>query len=346
VNPLEAFAGQVAYCVKNDAPITAALLQALADSLDTSTRTGAKVLEWPGNPVFDALPLRLAGGVHDAWRTGGAPELAGVFDASGPPADNARAMRAFVARADAQLLPWLEGPPQTNEPGRSAQLMTGLIEIAARHGPKLEILEIGSSAGLNLLIDRYRIDLPGISTGPLNSPVVLTPEWRGSHPPPLAPDIVSIRGVDIAPIDATSAGGARRLLAYVWADHTLRFERLAHAIDLLRAHPPSLDAGDAADWVEARLAEPQADGVTRVLMHSIVWQYIVPEGQARITAAMEAAGARASAEHPLGWVRVEADRTVNQHDITVRSWPGHAETLLLGHAHAHGFWVERGAGTE
>jgi hypothetical protein len=316
-------------------------VQALADSLDTTTQTGAKVLSWQGNPVFDALPLRLAGGVHDAWRTGDAPELAGIFDASGSPADNAGAMRTFVARADTQLRPWLDGPPQTNEPGRSAQLMTGLIEIAARHGSKLEILEIGSSAGLNLLIDRYRIELPGISTGPADSPVILTPEWRGSPPPQVAPDIVSIRGVDIAPVDATTGAGARRLLAYVWADHALRFERLAHALDLLRAHPPRLDAGDAADWIEARLGEPQAAGVTRVLMHSIVWQYIAPEGQARITAAMEAAGARATTERPLAWVRVEADRTVNQHDITVRSWPGYDETVLLGHAHAHGFWVER-----
>ena len=341
MTPLEALAGQVAYCVRNDAPITAALVQALADALDSTTRTGAAVLGWQGDPVADALPLRLAGGVHDAWQNGEAPELSGIFDGTGSPVENASAMRSFLCRADAQLLTWLDGPPQTNEPGRSAQLMTGLIEIAARHGPKLEILEIGSSAGLNLLIDRYRIDLPGISTGPADSSVHLTPEWRGTPPPPVAPQIMSIRGVDIAPVDATSDAGAHRLLAYVWADHTLRFERLAHAIALLRAHPPRLDAGHAADWVEARLAEPQPIGVTRVLMHSIVWQYIDPPGQARITAAMEAAGAKATPDLPLAWVRVEADRTMNQHDITVQSWPGHSDTRLLGHAHAHGFWVER-----
>ena len=339
--PLKAFQSQVDYCIANDAPITAAIVAAIADSASTETATGAKILGWTGHPMFDALPLRITGGVHHLWRKGLVPELAGLFDSSGTRASNADAMRAVFVKHDAALLPWLDGPPQTNEPGRSATLMTGLLEIVARHGPKLEILEIGSSAGLNLLIDRYRIDLSGVSVGPADSTVRLTPEWRGPPPPAVAPDIISIRGVDIAPVDATTSAGADRLLAYCWADHTRRVERLAHALALLRAHPPMLEQGDAPDWVEARLAEPQANGVTRVLMHSIVWTYIAPAGQARITAAMKAAAARATPERPLGWVQVEADRNVHQHVLTVRSWPGHADPVVIARAHAHGFWVER-----
>ena len=341
MTPLEAFRSQVDYCIANDAPITAAVLTAIADSASTDTRTGAKILGWTGHPMFDALPLRITGGVHHLWRTGLVPELAPLFGGDGTPERNADAMRSVFAKHDTVLLPWLDGPPQTNEPGRSSTLMTGLLEIVARHGPKLEILEIGSSAGLNLLIDRFRINLPGISTGPATSTVRLTPEWRGPPPPAGAPDIVRIRGVDIAPIDATIQAGADRLLAYCWADHTQRIERLAHALALLRAHPPMLEQGDAPDWVEARLNEPQAEGVTRVLMHSIVWTYIAPDGQARITTAMEAAAARATADRPLAWVHVEADRTVHQHVLTIRSWPGHGNPVVIARAHAHGFWVER-----
>ena len=102
-----------------------------------------------------------------------------------------------------------------------------------------------------------------------------------------------------------------------------------------------MDQGDAPDWVEARLNEPQPAGVTRVLMHSIVFTYISPEGQARITAAMEAAGSRATADRPLAWASVEADRNVHQHVLTIRSWPGHGAPHVIGRAHAHGFWVER-----
>ncbi len=341
MTPLEAFQGQVDYCIANDAPITAAVLAAIAVSLSADTVTGAKILGWTGHPMFDALPLRITGGVHHLWRKGLAPELAPLFDGSGTPGENAASMHNVFARHDAALLPWLAGPPQTNEPGRSATLMTGLLDIVARHGPKLELLEIGSSAGLNLLIDRYRIDLGGVSVGPESAAVHLTPEWRGAPPPPIAPEIVSVRGVDIAPVDATTQAGADRLLAYCWADHIQRFERLAHAIALLSAHPPMLEQGDAPDWLDARLAEAQPEGVTRVLMHSIVWTYIAPAGQARIAAAMTAAGARATRQRPLAWVHVEADRNVHQHVITIRSWPGHSEATVIGRAHAHGFWVER-----
>ena len=338
MTPAEAFAGQGAYCAKNDAPITAALCATLWDALDDATETGRRVRGWTGDAQFDALPLRLAGGVHDLWRRGLAPGLAPLFEQGD---SDVAAMREFLARNDATLLPWLDGPPQTNEPGRSAQLMAGLLEIAARHGPQIELLEIGSSAGLNLMIGRYRIVLGDVATGPADAPVLLAPEWRGPLPPDVPIEIVGARGVDIAPIDASTEAGRNRLLAYVWADHRLRFERLEQALAMLAAEPVDLVQGDAADWVETRLAEPQAAGTIRVLMHSIVWQYLGVERQARITAAMEAAGARATAERPLGWVCCEADRTVHRHVVTLRSWPGHAAEVLYAHAHAHGFWVER-----
>ena len=98
--------------------------------------------------------------------------------------------------------------------------------------------------------------------------------------------------------------------------------RLARAAALVRAHPPRIERADAADWVEARLAEPQAEGHTRVLMHSVTWQYLPAETQARITAAMERAGAAASDDRPLAWVTMEPDRDLAAHRIGVRMWPG------------------------
>ena len=339
ITPIEAFAVQASYCETNEAPITAAICRALMTALDRSTETGRTVLDWPGHPVKDGMVLRLVGGVHAAWRRGQVPELAPLF-AKEPLADGI--MARFVAAHDEELLPWLDGPPQTNEPGRAATLMLGLMEIARRHGPKLELLEIGSSAGLNLSIAQFRIDLGGVVIGPDESILRLTPEWRGPPPAPVTVDIVSARGVDIAPMDATDPKSAERLLSYAWADHPQRVGRIEAVIQMQRERPVQLEQGDAADWIDsARLAEPQADGVTRVLMHSIVWQYLGDERQARITAAMERAGATATLERPLGWVRLEADRTLNRHDMTVRSWPGHADEVLLGHGHAHGFWVER-----
>jgi len=337
---LQAFEFQAQYCDANDAPITARLCRAIAASADAATETGRRILAWPGGPIPDALPLRTAGGFHAVWRDGRAPELDGLF--KGVEVDRERipgAVRVALEAHDAEIATWLDGPPQTNEPGRSAGLMAGLLVLAERFGPRIELLEIGSSAGLNLLIDRYRFDLSGVTVGP-ESPVLIRPEWRGPPPPSVDVAIESVRGVDIQPIDPTSPEAERRLLAYIWADHAIRFPRVSAAIGMIRKKPVRLDRGDAADWVEAQLAEPQAAGVTRVLMHSIVWQYIPAAGQTRIEAAMHAAGARATEDRPLGWVSLEADRVMNRHDLTVRSWPGEGEKRMYGHAHAHGFWVE------
>ncbi|HEU0044167.1 DUF2332 domain-containing protein [Sphingomonas sp.] len=343
----EAFEIQRFYCEKMGAPIYARLCGAIAHGLTRDSRTGARVLDWPGEPTRDALPLRLIGGLHALVLAGADAGLAQVF--RGEVTDGAaiaeRVNAALVAHDDA-VWPWLDGPPQTNEPGRSGALMVGLMEAARRHGPKLEVLEIGSSAGLNLLIDRFGFDLGGTRVGPAHSPVTIRPEWRGVPPRPAPLEIVSVRGSDIQPLDATDPSVAARLMAYVWAETPARAERLRGAVAMLREQGVDLVRADAAEWVEARLAEPQAAGVTRVLMHSVVWQYLAGAVADRVRAAMIAAGERATAERPLAWVMMEPDRAFAHQVVQVRSWPGHAEWAAIATAHAHGTWVSNGVADE
>ncbi|QDZ06454.1 DUF2332 domain-containing protein [Sphingomonas panacisoli] len=338
-----AFRIQEFYCTKNGAPIYARLCAAIAEGLTRESRIGARVLDWPGEPTRDALPLRFIGGLHALVRAGRDAGLAAIFagETTDPATVATDLNRALVAHDD-DLLPWLDGPPQTNEPGRSGSLMTGLLEVARRFGPKIELLEIGSSAGLNLLIDRYAFDLGGTRVGPTDSTVTLTPEWKGPAPEPAPVDIVSVRGCDIQPLDATDPVVATRLLAYVWPEMPVRFGRMERAIAMQREKPVDLVQADAADWVEARLAEPQAAGVTRVLMHSVVWQYLPEASADRVRAAMKAAGAQATAERPLAWVMVEPNRAFAEHVIRVRSRPGDGEWQILATAHAHGAWIKYG----
>ena len=340
-----AFAIQEYYCRQNGSPIYARLCAAIGTGLTRESETGARILDWPGEPTRDALPLRFIGGLHALVLAGKDAALAEVFSgAVDDPPEIERVLLDVVKRHDDALLPWLDGPPQTNEPGRSGALMVGLIELARRFGPKLEILEIGSSAGLNLLIDRYRIDLGGTVVGPADAPFTITPEWRGPAPVPVPVDIASVRGCDVHPMDAADPAVEARLAAYVWAEEPQRLVRVRAAIAMMRERGVSLERADAADWVEARLAEPQAAGVTRVLMHSVVWQYLPESVAERIRVAMTAAVARATVERPLGWVSMEPDRALGLQVIRVRSWPGDGAWQTLGTSHAHGRWVDIGAG--
>jgi hypothetical protein len=330
---------QARYASEMAAPITARVCEALADALDRNSATGGRVLDWSGEPVADALVLRLVGGLHALHRARVNPALSAVFE--GRTVDGVTAVLAdAVRRHDAALLPWLDGPPQTNEAGRSAGLMTGLLHLAERFGPRVELLEIGSSAGLNLLIDRFWFDLGGVRVGSADARLAIVPEWRGPPPPDPSLEIVSVRGVDVAPFDVRDPAQAARLEAYCWVDAAERLQRLETAIAMVREHGVALEQEDAADWVEARLTEPQDAGVTRVLMHSVVWQYIPAERRGRIRAAMEAAGARATTERPLGWVMMEPNRDLHRHEVRVGGHPGARPMELVALTHAHGAWVE------
>ncbi len=325
-----AFEVQARYCDAMAAPRTAGLCRALARVLTRDTRTGDRVLGWPGEPVADATVLRLVGGLHALSRRG-------IAD---PFADDDAALAKIIITHDDTLLPWLDGPPQTNEAQRSAGLMTGLLHVAAAFGPRIEVLEIGSSAGLNLLIGRMRFDLGGVDAGPADSPLTIVPEWRGP-PPPAAPIVIErARGVDIAPVDVRDPAQAERLAGYVWVDNPERLARLSSAIDMVHERAVDLTAGDAPDWVEAQLAAPQDIGTTRVLMHSVVWQYLPPQSRDRIRAVMAAAGTRATRDRPLAWVMMEPNRDLHRHEVRVRCWPSDAPMQLVALTHAHGAWVE------
>lgn len=332
----DAFRQQAAFCAAMDAPITARVCTALADALSHDSDTGRRTLDWPGEPIPDALPLRLVGGLHALARTGIDPDLTALFAGKG---DAPAILRRVLTDHDAALLPWLDGPPQTNEPMRSGVLMAGLLNVAKRHGPALELREIGSSAGLNLLIDRYRFDLGGVTVGPEDAPVTIRPDWRGAPPPDAPLRIVSVRGVDIQPLDATDPAVATRLAGYIWADQPDRQARLTAAISMQHARPVDLVPGDAVDWLREALTEPQRVGITRVLMHSVVWQYLGDTRRAAITAMMDEAAAQATADRPLAWVRMEPDRVLQRQELIVQSWPGHATPEMLATAHAHGAWI-------
>jgi hypothetical protein len=337
--PRDAFANQIAYCRANDAPLTARIVEAILANFDAPGAFAARLRKWPGKPLADALPLRAAGALHALYLSGAEPPLAPLYarDAAAM-ADADALIGAALARHDVALLPWLASPPQTNEAGRSSAYAAALLWLADAGLPaRFDCIEIGSSAGVNLMMDRYRYDLGGVRVGPEDAAMVLTPEWRGTPPPAPGANwaIAGLRGCDVAPLDLTDPMQLLRLKAYVWPEHRERFARLDAAARAAALRLPDLVEADAARFVEEASDAPQAEGTTRVLMHSIVWQYLGAERQARIAAA-----SRATAVRPLAWIALETNRSTFRHELTVRYWPGGDEARVLAHAHPHGAWIE------
>jgi len=337
----EAIEWQARHAEEAHAPRTARVIRAQLAILDGETATGRRMAKWQGLVLADAMPLRIAGGIHWLCLAGKDRRLEPVY--AGLLTDQTaidRIVADLAVQYDALLMAWLDGPPQTNEAGRSASLMAGLLWLSTRLGPNFELSEIGASAGVNTMMGRYAFDLGGVSVGPSLSRMKIAPEWRGPPPPQGEVEIVAVQGCDRSPVDLTDPEQALRLKAYVWPDATERMARIDTAIAMAERMPPELVKMDAGEFVRERLARPQEEGVTRVLLHSIVWQYLPAETQQAITAMMEEAGRKASAAKPLAWIALETNRETFKHELTVRYWPDGEEPVKLAEAHPHGAWVE------
>lgn len=336
-----AFEDQIGWCERLGSPFTAALLRWLLADWQAGGPLRALLPDWPSDPRADLVPLRLAGALHALALAGTPPELAAGYPPAAAAFDAAALgapLRRVLAGETMHLREWLASAPQTNEVMRSAVLLAGHAAIAQHTGLPLALREIGASAGLNLLWDRFGYRVGAQRWGDADAPVQLISDWRGS--PPALPRQIAVadrRGNDLAPIDLHDPAAALRLRAYVWPDQALRAARLQAAIALAQADPPALDAGDAAGWVERELAPRQ--GVATVLMHSIVWQYLPAATRTRIEAAMHAHAEHATRGAPLAWLSLEFHATGAPAELRLRLWPG-GIAQTLARAHPHGEWVE------
>ncbi len=333
---LEALETQARACEALGSPFTAQVLRGVGQVWPQDTGLARRVAQWPGDlgPRAASVPLRIAGGLHALVRAGQVPGLAACY----PPvqadaAELARALAAVLVQADGFLCDWCATAPQTNEVGRSAVLLAGAAEAVARFGLPLVLSELGASAGLNLWFDRYGLQLPGGVLGAAESAVCLRPDWQGAPPPRVSLRVEARRGVDLFPLDPARDGA--RLMAFVWADQAERLARLQAALAV--AAGAVVDRGDAADWLEARLAQ-RHPGRLHLVYHTIAHQYFPEATQARIATAMARAGAEATEDAPLCWLGMEADADGAGAAVTLRVWPGDVR-VRLGRAGFHGQWV-------
>jgi hypothetical protein len=228
---------------------------------------------------------------------------------------------------------------QTNEVQRCWMLLPCFLEIARHTGAEaFHFVEIGPSAGLNLVWDRYAYRYANGTWGPRRAPLVLQGEERTPVPGDLlalTPRVQSRVGIDVAPIDVTIDEGALLLKSFVWADMTSRLELLERAIDVLRADPPDIVRGDVVEELPAALARAGEDAMT-VVVDTAALGYVPEAGRRRVYAALAEAGGRA----PLAFVHAR-EPVPNEHTfwgMAIQLWPG-GERKIVEHADFHGRWL-------
>lgn len=322
-------------CELAGSPLYAEVLRAVAHDLGRDGPCAAVLAGVADAPFGDAVLLRYLAALHRLALAGQAPELAAHLPSTGgePGRGLAAAVVATTEAHGPALVAALAEGVQTNEVGRSASMLGGFLDVA-RGALPLRVLEVGASAGLNLLFDRYRYEAGGAACGPADSPLRFAEPWVGRAPELDTPiDVVERRGCDVAPIDPSSAEGRLRLRSFVWPDQLERLARLDAAlavVDLVGA--PTVDRGGAAAWTAAQLAD-RVPGVATVLAHSIVLQYLEPLERAALVDAIESAGARADAEAPVAWLRLEPGG--DQAELRLTTWPG-GRTRVLATSAYHG----------
>jgi hypothetical protein len=238
---------------------------------------------------------------------------------------------------------------QTNEVGRCALLVPVLSQISQDTGHPLRLLDVGSSAGLNLHVDKYsyRYEPGGEIRGDPRSPV-LTCAVRGSLAiPDRVPEITARRGVDLHPLDVSEPEDAAWLRACVWADQRDRSRTLEAAIGVALRYREKVHTGDAVADLAHHLEQMAGDGHL-VVITTWVLSYLSSDQILEFIETLQRFG-----EHSdLTWVGAEQPDQITPIEVSVsessqhhthvitREWrKGHMCQTTWATAHPHGYWM-------
>lgn len=199
---------------------------------------------------------------------------------------------------------------QTNEPGRCATL----LPVLARLPQPLALLEVGASAGLCLLPDRYGYDYGRVRIEPRGPDAAGAPVFpcRASQATPLPerlPRIAWRAGIDLNPLDVHDPDAAAWLQTLVWPGQDARAERLRAALDVARRDPPRVVKGDLLHDLHALAATAPADA-TLVVFHTAVLAYVAPEDRERFASAvrqLDAVWISNEDPHVFPWIAAKLD---------------------------------------
>ena len=231
---------------------------------------------------------------------------------------------------------------QTNVVRRAVALRHGLTRVPS--DGEIHLIEVGTSAGILLRHDRYRLRLGDQVVGPDDATVDVASEWRGrTRRPPWTRGraIASALGVDLNPLDPTSEDDRRWLRALVWPENLERAAQLEAALAVVAADPPRVVQGDIGDLAEGLDAELPPDE-PRVVFHAATRGHVPSDGLQAFDDGIATLGTRA----PLTVLAMESprhDRPRSASDdphFALTMTHGDAAPVDLAFVEAHGAWIE------
>lgn len=285
----------------------------------------------PDHPTWD-VPHRLDAAVEWLIDVGAAPDHEAVPDAwsayRASIVDNAEWVRDFVHRRRVQ----------TNEVQRCFALLPIFLSVAETTGRPLDLLELGASAGLNLLWDRYRYRYRAGDWGQPTAELVLTGEERGTVPAELLGQRVGVlrrRGIDLNPLDVADDDDVRLLRVFA-ARH--RRPRLAQAVAVARRDPPPIIRGDYLEVLPDLLAERDGAALT-VVFQTLSAVYLGEEQKARLRTIVDDAGAAGALAYIWTPTPEEHGQRRGDYPIELAIWPG-PERRFIARMENHGEWLD------
>lgn len=217
---------------------------------------------------------------------------------------------------------------QTNECRRATALLPG---IWAGDHDDFHLIDIGASAGLNLVLDRYRYRWDGKQWG--DSALLLEAELRGADPSPRPITVRRRIGIDLNPLSPQDPDDRAWLEALVWPEDRARLQRLRAALDIAAAATLEMVHGDAADLLGDVLGGLPA-GEPAVVMDSFTINQFSPQQ----VSALDEAVAAARPSRPVH--RVSMSFATEGPAEAVLAVDGGAGWRQLGRAHHHGQWLD------
>ena len=184
---------------------------------------------------------------------------------------------------------------QTNEVTRCANLVPAFDLVFRRGGRKLlSLIELCSSAGLNLNWMHYGYHYGPRHLGNLDSPVQIVCDLTGDLLPLLPealPPVANCLGIELCPLDLTREEDVRWLRACIWPEELGRHFLLDAALAVAQQYPPRVLAGDASDLLPDILAALPIDQ-TVCLWHSFALNQGIAQIRTRIEDILVAASRR------------------------------------------------------